>query len=119
MRLDATAEIEVVFLRAVTCESTIERQRYELLGNEEVAAPAGRFVARRWRYTALSSGWSRDLWVAGDVVVAYEGTFALEGYEPGRPARDRSFEPAPGAHPAPQVKDPVLGPNDGYGAGSG
>src|SRR3990172_2897030 len=61
MRLDATAEIEVVFLRAVTCESTIERQRYELLGNEEVAAPAGRFVARRWRYTALSSGWSRDL----------------------------------------------------------
>jgi len=84
MRLDATAEIEVVFLRAVTCESTIERQRYELLGNEEVATPAGRFVARRWRYTALSSGWSRDLWVAGDVVVAYEGTFALEGYEPGQ-----------------------------------
>ena len=61
MRLDATAEIEVVFLRAVTCEPTIERQRYELLGNEEVATPAGRFVARRWRYTALSSGWSRDL----------------------------------------------------------
>jgi hypothetical protein len=82
-RLTAASEIEVVFLEAVTCEPTIERQRYDLLGDEEVDTPAGRFAARRWRYTALSSGWSRDLWVTGDVVVAYDGLFALEWYEPG------------------------------------
>lgn len=82
-RLSATAEIEVVYLAAVTCEPRIERQRYELLGTEEVATPAGRFAATRWRYTSLSSGWSRDLWVAGDVVVGFEGLFELERYEPG------------------------------------
>ena len=82
-RLSATAEIEVVYLAAVTCEPRIERQRYELLGTEEVPTPAGRFAATRWRYTSLSSGWSRDLWVAGDVVVGFEGLFELERYEPG------------------------------------
>jgi len=37
----------------------------------------------RWRYTALSSGWSRDLWIAGDVVVRHDGLYELESYEPG------------------------------------
>lgn len=82
-RLSATAEIEVVFLDAVTCAPRIERQCYELLGPEEVDTPVGRFEARRWRYTALSSGWTRDLWVAGDVVVRYEGLFELEAYDAG------------------------------------
>jgi len=82
-RLLATAEIEVVYLAAVTCEPRVERQRYELLGTEEVATPAGRFAATRWRYTSLSSEWSRDLWVAGDVVVGFEGLFELQRYEPG------------------------------------
>jgi len=82
-RLADTTEIGVVFVEPVVCEPRMERQRYELLGDEEVATPVGRFAARRWRYTALSSGWSRDLWVAGDVVLAYEGLFALERYEPG------------------------------------
>ena len=81
--LSSTAEVEVVLLEAFTCEPRMERQRYELLGEEEVATPAGRFAARRWRYTALATGWTRDLWVAGDVVVAYEGLYALELYEPG------------------------------------
>ena len=81
-RLAGTAEIEVVFLEAVTCKPRIERQRYELVGDEEVATPAGRFAARRWRYTALSMGWTRDLWVAGDVVVAYGGLFELASYDP-------------------------------------
>ncbi len=49
----------------------------------EIATPVGTFSATRWRYTALSSGWTRDLWVAGDVVVAYDGLFALEWYEAG------------------------------------
>lgn len=83
VRLGGTAEIEVVYLEAVTCEARMERQRYELLGDEEVTTPVGRFAARRWRYTALSTGWSRELWVAGDVVVAYDGLFALKSYEPG------------------------------------
>ena len=82
-RLLATAEIEVVYLAAVTCEPRVERQRYELLGTEEVATPAGRFAATRWRYTSLSSEWSRDLWVASDVVVGFEGLFELQRYEPG------------------------------------
>ncbi len=55
----------------------------DLLGDDEVATPVGRFAAARWRYTALSSGWSRDLWVAADVVVRYEDVFELEWYEPG------------------------------------
>jgi hypothetical protein len=82
-RLEDAADIEVVFLEAVSCEPRIERQRYEFLGSEQVATPAGRFEARRWRYTALSTGWSRDLWVAGDVVVRYEGLYELEWYEAG------------------------------------
>jgi hypothetical protein len=82
-RLSGTSEIEVVFLEPVTCEPRMERQRYELLGDDEVATPVGRFAATRWRYTALSSGWSRDLWVAADVVVRYEDVFELEWYEPG------------------------------------
>lgn len=82
-RLGRTAEFDVVFLRPVTCKPVRERQRYELVGNEEVATPAGRFASARWRYTALSSGWSRDLWIAGDVVVRYDGLYELESYEPG------------------------------------
>jgi hypothetical protein len=81
--LASTGEVEVVFLEAFTCEPRMERQRYELLGEDEVATPAGRFAARRWRYTALSTGWTRDLWVARDVVVAYYGLYALEWYEAG------------------------------------
>ena len=82
-RLSGTAEIEVVYLDAYTCEPSMQRQRYEDGGVERVATPVGTFEARRWRYTALSSGWSRDLWVAGDVVVAYDGLFRLETYEAG------------------------------------
>lgn len=82
-RLLGTEEIDVVYLDPVTCEARIVRQRYERLGDEEVATPVGRFAAVRWRYTALSSGWSRDLWVSADVVVRYEGLFELAWYEPG------------------------------------
>ena len=59
------------------------RQRYELLGNERVDTQAGRFEAARWRFTSLDSGWTGDLWVAGDVVVHYERLFTLETYEAG------------------------------------
>jgi hypothetical protein len=47
--LSGTGEVEVVLLEAVTCEPRMERQRYELVGEEEVATPAGRFAARQWR----------------------------------------------------------------------
>ena len=82
-RLVGTAEFDVVFLDPRTCEPRHERQRYELAGEEEVATPVGRFATRRWIFTALSSGWSRPFWVAGDVVVAYEGLFELASYDPG------------------------------------
>jgi hypothetical protein len=82
-RLDRTTEIDVVYLEPVTCTPVEERQRYELLGDEDVVTPVGRFTARRWRYAALSTGWKRDLWVAGDLVVRYEGLFELEEYEAG------------------------------------
>ena len=83
MRLTETTEIDVVFIVAVTLEPIDERQRYELLADEEVDTPVGRFAARRWRYTSLSSGWTRDLWIAGDVVVRYDDLFTLESYDPG------------------------------------
>jgi hypothetical protein len=82
-RLDATAEIDVVYLAPVTMEPSRERQRYELGGPDEVETPSGRFSATRWTFTALDAGWTADLWVAGDVVVAYDRLFELTGYEAG------------------------------------
>ena len=43
----------------------------------------GRFEATRWRYTSLESGWTSDLWVAGDVVVRFDRIFELVEYDPG------------------------------------
>jgi hypothetical protein len=82
-RLDATTEIEVIFVQPFTLEPVVERQRYDLLGEEEVDTPAGAFAATRWHFTSLGSGWNADLWVAADVVVAYERLFRLEWYEAG------------------------------------
>ena len=82
-RLGATAEIDVVYLEPVTLTPSRVRQRYERLGLETVATPVGRFEADRWRFTDVATGWTADLWVAGDVVVAYERLFELAWYEPG------------------------------------
>ena len=83
LRLGGTAEIEVVYLDPVTVRPRLERQRYEDLGEEEIETPVGRFATRRWVFTALGSGWSRELWVAGDVVVRFDGLYELEWYEAG------------------------------------
>jgi len=82
-RLRETAEIDVVYLAPVTLEPTLERQRYELHGGEEVDTPVGRFASTHWRYTSLPDGWTSDLWVANDVVVRYDRLFTLEWYDPG------------------------------------
>jgi hypothetical protein len=82
-RIRDTAEIDVVYLAPLTLEPTIGRQRYELMGGEDVETPVGRFAAARWRYTSLDSGWTSDLWVARDVVVRYDRLFILEWYDPG------------------------------------
>jgi hypothetical protein len=82
-RLSGTAEIDVVYLEPVTLVPTTMRQRYELQRREVVDTPAGRFEAARWRYTALASGWTSELWVADDVVVRYDRAFELISYEPG------------------------------------
>jgi hypothetical protein len=83
MRLAGSGEIEVVYLDPVTVEPRPERQRYEDLGDGEVDTPVGRFSARRWVFTALGSGWTRELWVAGDVVVRFDRLYELEWYEAG------------------------------------
>jgi hypothetical protein len=82
-RLTGTAEIDVVYLEPVTLEPSQVRQRYELVGDEHVATPVGTFISRRWRFTALDSGWTADLWVAGDIVVKYERLFELTWLDPG------------------------------------
>jgi hypothetical protein len=82
-RIYATTEIDVVYFAPVTLEPTLVRQRYDLIGEEDIDTPVGRFAAARWRYTSLDSGWSSDLWVAGDVVVRYDRLFTLEWYDPG------------------------------------
>jgi len=82
-RLDDTTEIDVIYLEPVTLEPTVTRQRYELLGRDDVETLVGTFASTRWRYTALDTGWTSDLWVAGDVVVSYERAFELNSYEPG------------------------------------
>jgi hypothetical protein len=83
MRLDASAEIDVVYLEPVSLEPTLVRQRYELLGTDLVATLVGRFESERWRYTAIETGWTSELWVAGDVVVRYDRAFELISYEQG------------------------------------
>jgi hypothetical protein len=82
-RLGASDEIDVVFIDPYSLEPRGERQRYDLLGSDEVDTPVGRFAADRWRYTALDSGWTSLLWVADDVVVRYDAIFELIDYEPG------------------------------------
>lgn len=82
-RLAASGEVDAVYIAPYTLELSRQRQRYELGGDEEVDTPVGRFRARRWAFTSLVDGWSRTLWVAGDIVVAYEGLFELAEYEPG------------------------------------
>jgi hypothetical protein len=76
-------EIDVVYLEPVTLEPIGMRQRYERLGDEAVDTRVGRFDATRWRYTALTTGWTSELWVADDVVVRYERAFELTSYEAG------------------------------------
>ena len=81
---DGTAqEIDVVYLEPVTLEPIQMRQRYELIRREHVDTPAGRFLAARWGYTALATGWTSELWVADDVVVRYDRAFELIAYEAG------------------------------------
>jgi hypothetical protein len=82
-RLEGTSEIDVVYLEPVTLTPIQMRQRYELERREHVDTPAGRFLAVRWGYTALATGWSSELWVADDVVVRYDRAFELISYEPG------------------------------------
>jgi Putative glycolipid-binding len=82
-RLTGTAEIDVVYLEPVTLQPSRVRQRYELIGDERVETPVGAFDATRWRFRALGSGWTSDLWVAGDIVVRYERLFELEWLDPG------------------------------------
>ncbi len=76
-------DIDVLFLEPVTLEPVPMRQRYELIGRESVETPSGAFLATRWRYTALVTGWTSDLWVADEVVVRYDRAFELISYEPG------------------------------------
>ncbi len=82
-RLTATSEIGVVYLEPVTLEASRTEQRYELRGPDRVVTPSGTFEAMRWTFTALESGWTADLWVAGDIVVAYDRLFELAWYEAG------------------------------------
>jgi hypothetical protein len=82
-RLSGTAEIDVVYLAPLTLEPSRVRQRYELLGAERVQTPVGAFEATRWRFTALDTGWTADLWVASDMVVKYERLFELAWLDPG------------------------------------
>jgi hypothetical protein len=82
-RLTGPVELEVVVLEGATLEPTIETRRYEPLGDDEIATPAGRFAVRGWRCTAPSTGRSRDFWVADDVAVRSEGRYELTWYEAG------------------------------------
>jgi len=82
-RLGRSSEFDVIFLEPVTCEPVERRQRYELIGDEEVQTAAGRFAAVRWQFTSLDSGFTAGMWFAGEVLVRYEGLYELEWYEPG------------------------------------
>jgi len=80
---DTSAEIQVAWFDPYTCEPRGVRQRYERLGEGSVTTPVGTFDAVRWRYSSIPEGFTRDIWVAGDLVVDYPGVFELIEYEPG------------------------------------
>jgi Protein of unknown function (DUF1089). len=98
-RLSETTEIEVVFIQPFTLEPVMQRQRYELLGNEEVETKVGRFAAKKWRYTSLRDGWTALLWSAADIVVRYESLFELTDYEPGASGVSPTVSSHLGPHP--------------------
>ena len=66
-RLDATAEIDVVYLAPVTLEPSRDTPalRAARAGRGRDARRGGS-PRHRWTFTALDSGWTADLWVAGD-----------------------------------------------------
>jgi hypothetical protein len=80
---DAGAEIAVAWFDPYTCEPRGMRQRYERLEEGSVTTPVGTFDAVRWRYSSIPDAFTRDIWVAGDLVVDYPGVFELIEYEPG------------------------------------
>jgi hypothetical protein len=82
-RLADTADIDVLYVDREGLEVSFTRQRYERHGDERVETPVGMFTATRWTFTALDSGWSSDLWIAGDVVVRYDRLFELVEYSAG------------------------------------
>ena len=82
-RVRRTTDVQPLFIEPATLEHRLEAQRYELLGRERVSTPVGAFEAEAWRYTAIGTGWTARIWVAGDVVVSYEGLYELVEYEPG------------------------------------
>ena len=82
-RLEQSAELDVVWLTPAALEPVAVRQRYELVGPERVETAAGTFDAVRWRFTFLDDGLGADLWIAGDVIVRYEGLYDLVRYEAG------------------------------------
>ena len=82
-RLEGSSEIDVLFLEPVTLEPVPMRQRYELIGRESVETPSGTFLAARWGYTALATGWTSYLGVADYVVARYDRAFELISYEAG------------------------------------
>ncbi|HJT37572.1 MAG TPA: hypothetical protein VJ818_04035 [Actinomycetota bacterium] len=81
-RLGGTGEIVAIAIDIETLRHSSERHRFEAGDEQEIATPAGRFVARAWRHVAARPGFSRALWIAGDVVVAADG-LELAAYDPG------------------------------------
>ena len=79
-RLGGSGEIDATVIDGEAGELSTEHHRYEAGDDEEIATPAGRFVARSWR--RVTPHISRALWIAGDVVVAGDG-LELVAYDPG------------------------------------
>lgn len=81
-RLVGPGEIDAISLDPSTLQPSTEQHRFEIGDDEEIATPAGRFVARAYRHIAPRPHFSRALWIAGDVVIAGDG-LELVAYDPG------------------------------------
>ena len=99
-RLTETSEIDVVYLQPVTLEPVPTRQRYELVRREVVETDVGKYVATKWHYTALATGWESDLWVADDVVMRYDRAFELISYDAGATGPVPVPSPPPSLNPS-------------------
>lgn len=78
----ASADLEITQVAASSLELGTSRQRFELVGEEVLETPVGRFNSTHWRHTDLESERVGEFWTSGAIILAYPGVAELHTYDP-------------------------------------